>query len=73
MLRTIDSPNTTVLNEQPSTIEGLRKMDSNGDATFNATNLEEMFEHLEENSQQDVMKQKSEIAKISKYLKPKVR
>lgn len=72
MLRTIDSPNI-MQNDHFSLIETLHKMDSEGDATFKGCNLDEMFEQLEElNVPQDVMKQKSNFLKMSKYLKPKV-
>lgn len=72
MLRTIDSPNTVQLT-QPNTTETVHKMDSEGDATFKACNLDDMFEQLEElNLPQDGAKQNSHIQKMSKYLKPKV-
>lgn len=72
MLRAIDSPNTVVRKNQSNTTDTVHKTDSEGDAPFNVINLEQMLEHLEINSSEDIVKNKGDLSKISKFFKPKV-
>lgn len=67
MLQTIDSPNT-LQKDHLSTTDTLHKMDSEGDATFKVSNLDDFFQQLE-----GMGVQGGNILKMSKYFKPKVR
>lgn len=58
-------------------IETLHTMGSQGDATLALSNLEQMFEELEDNSSHSLLQENSEIPKnevssITKFFKPKV-
>lgn len=72
MLGSIDPPATLVQKKKTNKTEVLHKMDSEGDVTFKGENLEQMLEQLEISSPEDIIKNKNNIAKLSKFFKPKV-
>nr|CAI5836296.1 unnamed protein product [Callosobruchus analis] len=65
--------------EQPSSVENKRsinnmphKMDSEGDVNFSTANLDEMLEKIEADGLVKKSRSRSDVTKISKYLKPRV-